>query len=144
MTKEIPIIFHNRSNYGYHFIIKELANGLKGKFECLGENTEKHKTFSVRIENKIKKVDKDGNGDIPTVSYKINFIDSARFMVSSLSNLIDNLAEEIHKIRGWPFCSLLVARYFLLVTCYFLLVSFTRNEQKVTSNEQKVTTASKK
>ena len=36
---------------------------------------------------------------IATVSQKINFIDSARFMASSLSNLIDNLAEEIHKTK---------------------------------------------
>ena len=33
------------------------------------------------------------------MSYKINFIDSARFMASSLSNLVDNLAEGIHKIK---------------------------------------------
>ena len=25
-SKEIPVIFHNGSRYGYHFIIKELAN----------------------------------------------------------------------------------------------------------------------
>ena len=35
---------------------------------------------------------------LKTISYKIKFIDSARFMVSSLSNLVDNLRERIHKI----------------------------------------------
>ena len=34
-----------------------------------------------------------------TISYKIKFIDSARFMMSSLSNLVDNLAEGIHKTK---------------------------------------------
>ena len=29
----------------------------------------------------------------------INFIDSARFMASSLSSLVDNLSEEIQKIK---------------------------------------------
>ena len=29
----------------------------------------------------------------------MKFIDSARFMASSLSNLLDNLTEEIHKIK---------------------------------------------
>ena len=33
------------------------------------------------------------------VSYKIKFFDSARFMASSLSNLVDKLAEGIHKIK---------------------------------------------
>ena len=55
--------------------------------------------FSALIEKEIRKVDKDGNEDIITISYKIKFIDSARFMVSSLSNLVNNLAEGIHKIK---------------------------------------------
>ena len=42
------------------------------------------------------KINKDGN---ETISYKIKFIDSTRFMASSLSNLVHNLAEGIHKIK---------------------------------------------
>ena len=39
---EIPVKFHNSSNYGYHHIIKELAEEFKeGDFECLAENGEK-------------------------------------------------------------------------------------------------------
>ena len=34
-------VFHNGSNYDYHFIIKELTNEFEEIFECLGENTEK-------------------------------------------------------------------------------------------------------
>ena len=33
------------------------------------------------------------------MSHKLQFIDSARFMTSSLSNVVDNLAERIHKIK---------------------------------------------
>ena len=33
------------------------------------------------------------------ISYKIKFINSARFMGSLLSNLVNNLAERIHKIK---------------------------------------------
>ena len=40
MPKEIPVVFHKRSTYDYHFIIKELAEEFKGEFECLGESTE--------------------------------------------------------------------------------------------------------
>ena len=34
-----------------------------------------------------------------TISYKIKFIDSARFVANSLSSLVDNLAEGIHRIK---------------------------------------------
>ena len=33
------------------------------------------------------------------ISYRLPFINRARFMASSLSNLVHNLAEEIHKIK---------------------------------------------
>ena len=45
------MVFHNGSNCDFHFIIKELAEEeFKGKFECLGENTEKYITFSIIIQ----------------------------------------------------------------------------------------------
>ena len=91
IPKEIPVVFHNGSTYDYHFIIKNLAEEFEGEFECLGENTEKHITFSVPIKKEITKKDK-----IVKISYKIKFIDSYRFMSTSLSKLIDNLSEGLH------------------------------------------------
>ena len=85
IPKEIPVVFHNGSTYNYHFIIKQLAREFKGDFECLGENTEKYITFSAPI----KKEHDHGK----TTTYKLKFIDSCRFMQSSLSNLVDNLSE---------------------------------------------------
>ena len=67
--------------------------------ECLGENTEKYKTFSVPIEKEVTKIDKVGIESVETISYKINLFDSARFIATSLSNLVDNATEEIHKIK---------------------------------------------
>ena len=99
MPNETPVVFHNGSSYDYHFIIKELANEFEGQFECLGENTEKYKTFSIPIENEVTKIDKDGNESVVTISYKIKFIGTAIFMATSLSNLVDNLTEGIHKIK---------------------------------------------
>ena len=55
VPNEIPVVFHNGSNYDYHFIIKELANKFVGKFECVGENMEKYNSFSVPIEKKSQK-----------------------------------------------------------------------------------------
>ena len=89
VPKEIPIVFHNGSIYDYHFIIKELVKEFEGNFECLGENTEKYITFPVPIKKKIEKKDLE-------ITYKIKFIDSYRFMASSLSKLVVNLSEGIH------------------------------------------------
>ena len=86
--KKIPVAFHNGSTYNYHFLIKELAEEFEGQFEFLGENTEKYITFSVPMKKEL------GNGK--SITYKMNFIDSFRFMSSSLSNLVDNLSEGLH------------------------------------------------
>ena len=50
MPKKVLRVFHNGSNYDYHFIIKELAEEFKKQFTCLLENIGKHKTFKVLIE----------------------------------------------------------------------------------------------
>ena len=42
VPNEIPVVFHNGSNYDHHFIIKKLAKEFVGEFECLGENKENY------------------------------------------------------------------------------------------------------
>ena len=86
--KEIPVVFHNGSVYDYHFIIKKLAKEFDRQFKCLGENTEKHITFSVPIK---KQLDNE-----KTVPYKLKFIDSFRFMSTSLSSLLNNLSDGLY------------------------------------------------
>ena len=76
-----------------------MAEEFKGEFECLGENTEKYITFSVPIQKEIIKKDKNGNDKITKISYKIKFIDSYKFMSTSLSNLVSNLSEGLHNDR---------------------------------------------
>ena len=44
----------------------------------------------------ITKKDKDGNDKTTKVSYKIKFIDSYKFMSTSLSNLVNNLSDRVH------------------------------------------------
>ena len=89
IPKNIPVIFHNGSKYDYHFIIKELASEFDGNFECLGENAEKYITFSVPIKKRIEHKNID-------ITYKIKFIDSFRFMSTSLSKLVENLTDGVH------------------------------------------------
>ena len=59
MPNEIFVVFHNGSNYDYHFIIKELANEFEGQFECYGEKKGKNKTFFRFPSKEITKIDKD-------------------------------------------------------------------------------------
>ena len=73
MHNEIPVVFHNGWNYDYHFIVKELTNEFKGQFKCRGENAEKYTTFSFPIEKETRKLEKEGNEDIITISYKKKF-----------------------------------------------------------------------
>ena len=83
ILKKIPVVIHNVSTYDNHFIIKEWTK----EFEWLLENTEKYITCSVLMV-------KLGNGK--TILYKLKFIDSFRFMSSSLSSLINNLSKGCH------------------------------------------------
>ena len=92
VPNKTPLVFHNGSNYHYHFIIKQLAN----KFWKIQKST---KCFSTPIEREVTKVDKEGNENI-TISFKLKFIDIAWFMACSLSNLVDSLAEGIHAIKS--------------------------------------------
>ena len=84
VPKKITVAFHNGLTYDYQLIVKQLAEGFKGQFESLGENTEKYITFSVPIKE-------DDNSK--KITYKLKFIDSYRFMQSKLSDLVDNLSK---------------------------------------------------
>ena len=46
--------FHNRSNYDYYFIIKELAVEFKGEFRCPGENAKKIQSIFSSNKKEVK------------------------------------------------------------------------------------------
>ena len=48
MPKKISVVLQDKSDYDYHFIIKELIEEVDGQLECLGENTKKQITFSIQ------------------------------------------------------------------------------------------------
>ena len=71
----------------------------QGKFTCLGESTEKYVSFTVPIEKEVSRIHKNGKEIIKTISYRLQLIDSVRFMASSVSNLANDLTERIHKVK---------------------------------------------
>ena len=99
IPKNIPVSFHNGSNYDYRLIIKELAKDVETKFNFIAENFEKYKTFSLQITKDVKEIEKKRKKITKTISYKLQFIDSTRFIAISLPDLVDNLAEVAHEIK---------------------------------------------
>ena len=80
-------------------IIKELAEQFEKQLTGLAEDTEKYTIFSVLIEKEVTRIDKNGSKITKNISYILQFVDSARFMASSLSNLVNNFSEKIHKTK---------------------------------------------
>ena len=87
----IPIVFHNLSGYDAHLFIKELAASTDGAkmMGVIAKNTEDYITFSIKVEVN-RYIDK--NGIEKSKEIELRFIDSFKFMSSSLDSLVDNLA----------------------------------------------------
>ena len=88
----IPIVFHNLLGYDAHLFMKELASITDGSIGHLGviaKNTEDYISFSIKVE-----VDKyiDKKGTVRLKEIELRFIDSFKFMSSSLDSLVNNLA----------------------------------------------------
>ena len=83
----IPVIFHNLSSYDTHLFIKELGNH-SNDIGVIAKNKEDYITFLVNVT-----VDKyqDKNGDDRDKFIELRFIDSFKFMASSLDSLMNNL-----------------------------------------------------
>ena len=85
--KFIPVIFHNLQNYDSHLFIKNLGV-TEGEINCIAKTEEKYISFSKdivveRFKNKEEK--------IIEVKKQLRFIDSFKFMASSLEKLVKNL-----------------------------------------------------
>ena len=87
----IPVVFHNLSGYDAHMFIKELADSSPdgAKMGAITKNKEDYITFSINVEVD-KYIDKDGEEHSKEI--ELRFIDSFKFMSSSLDSLINNLA----------------------------------------------------
>jgi hypothetical protein len=94
IPKFFPVIFHNLSGYDSHLFIKKLSGG---KINCIPNNEEKYISFSreVVVDKFINKEGKECE-----VKRELRFLDSFRFMPSSLDALSKNLTKEQCKNIG--------------------------------------------
>ena len=89
----VPIAFHNLIGYDAHLFIKELGRKFnRDDIGVIAENKKKYISFSVPILVKLGITDKNGKAVVKKV--KLRFIDSCRFMPSSLDKLAKNLDDE--------------------------------------------------
>ena len=84
----IPVVFHNLAGYDAHMFINELAKH-GSKMGVIAKNTEDYISFSVNVE--VGKYT-DKNGEERSKEITLRFIDSIKFMSSSLDSLVNNLA----------------------------------------------------
>ena len=89
----IPIFFHNLAGFDCHLFIRELAES-EGNIECLAKNKEDYISFTkkVRVDENVVK-EKNGNLKYNSVYFNLRFLDSFKFMASSLDSLSKNLSE---------------------------------------------------
>jgi len=76
----ILVVFHNLSGYNAHFIIKEIATAYEGQIELLPITKEKYISFTKNV--------KSTEDEQKRNNIKLRFIDSYKFLTSSLDKFI--------------------------------------------------------
>ena len=90
IQRNIPVVFHNGTNYDFNLIINELAKEVRSELQCILLNGEKFMSFFIPIKKNTYANSK--NTKKKLLTYNLSFIDSARHMNESLSALVDNLS----------------------------------------------------
>ncbi|XP_065645675.1 uncharacterized protein LOC136076133 [Hydra vulgaris] len=94
IPKFFPVLFHNLFGYDSHLFIKKLS---EGKMSCIPNNEEKYMNFSREI--KVGEFTSK-EGENIEIRRELRFLDSYRFMLSSLDALSKNLLKEQCKNIG--------------------------------------------
>ena len=93
----IPVVFHNLSGYDTHLFIRE-SGGHASDMEVIAKSKEDYISFSIKVP-----VDSyiDNNGEEKDKLIELRFIDSFKFMSSSLDSLTKNLVRGGQKLFGF-------------------------------------------
>ena len=84
----LPVVFHNLQGYDSHLFIKQLAN-VSGDLSRIPSTEEKYISFSKKI--KVGEYFSIKKGTTISFKFEIRFIDSFKFLQTSLANLVSNL-----------------------------------------------------
>ena len=87
----LPVIFHNLQGYDGHLFIKQLSR-LQGDLSCIPSTEEKYISFSKSI--KVGEYYSNKFGKMFPINFEIRFLDSFKFLQTSLANLVSNLTKE--------------------------------------------------
>ena len=93
----IPVVFHNLSGYDAHLFIRELG-AHTSDMEVIAKNKEDYISFSIKfpVDSYIDK-----NGEKKDKLIELRFIDSFKFMSSSLDSLTKNLVGSGKRLFGF-------------------------------------------
>ena len=89
--KFTPVVFHNLANYDAHLFVRNLGVS-EGDINCIPNNTEKYINFTKSIE--VDKFFNEKENKDVVVKRELRFIDSFKFMASSLAKLVNNLVKK--------------------------------------------------
>lgn len=107
----VPVVFHNL-NYDSHFLIEKISSVFEGKIDIIPVNNEHYISFTKEVDDSI--VDGENVNKRFNEKIKMKFIDSYRFLPSSLQKLASFLPIERLIITGREWAHLTAEQFKLL------------------------------
>ena len=93
-----PVVFHNLSGYDSHIFVKNLGFS-EGDIDCIPNTEERYISFTKKIQvgsytKKVKNKEEETEYESRPLHHQIRFIDSFKFMATSLDKLVNNLSKD--------------------------------------------------